>query len=46
MSEQETEAVLAEIDRLLNDPLTGLDGARVWSLLEQVAGRVPVALAA
>ncbi len=37
MTETELHTKLDEIDRLLNDPDTSLEPARVWSLLAEVA---------
>ena len=37
MTETELNSKLDEIDRLLNDPDTSLEPARVWFLLDQVA---------
>jgi hypothetical protein len=37
MTETELDTKLEEIDRLLNDPDTCLEPARVWSLLAEVA---------
>ena len=37
MTETELDTKLDEIDRLLNDPNTSLQPARVWSLLAEVA---------
>ena len=36
MTEHETEAKQAELDRLLNDPDTRMDPHRVWSLLAEL----------
>ncbi len=36
MTETELHTKLDEIDRLLNDPDTSLQAARVWSLLAEV----------
>lgn len=41
-----TEARLAEIDRLLNDPRAELKAERVWTLLAEVSGRDLARLAA
>lgn len=42
MTETEREAKLAELDRLLNDPGTRLDAARVWALAAELgAARHP-----
>ena len=37
MTDMDFSTKLAELDRLLNDPDTALEPARVWSLLEEVA---------
>jgi len=37
MTETELDSKLDEIDRLLNDPGTSLEAARVWSLLAEVS---------
>jgi hypothetical protein len=37
MSEQEREARIEEIDRLLNDPEVRMDPHKVWSLLAEIA---------
>jgi hypothetical protein len=39
MTERETEAKLAELDRLLNDPETRMDPHRVWSLLAELRAK-------
>jgi hypothetical protein len=39
MTETELNSKLDEIDRLLNDPDTSLEAARVWTLLDEVAGQ-------
>lgn len=43
---RDTDAKLAEVDRLLNDPLTELKAERVWMLLAEVSGRDLARLAA
>ena len=42
--ESETEAKLAELDRLLNDPATPLDPHRIWSLLAELSDPKPAAV--
>ncbi|WP_372618825.1 hypothetical protein [Falsiroseomonas sp.] len=39
MTQRETEAKLAELDRLLNDPETRMDPHRVWSLLAELSDK-------
>ncbi|MDB5374608.1 MAG: hypothetical protein JWP04_3250 [Belnapia sp.] len=47
MTDRESQAKLAEIDRLLNDPETRMDPHRVWSLLAEISKRsVPTPAAA
>ena len=41
MSEGEKARKLAELDRLLNDPLSRLDPHRVWQLLAEITGGKP-----
>jgi hypothetical protein len=41
MTETELNSKLDEIDRLLNDPDTSLEAARVWSLLDEVSRNAP-----
>jgi hypothetical protein len=36
MTERETQAKLAELERLLNDPLVRMDAHRVWQLLSEL----------
>jgi len=38
MTEEEYARKLEELDRLLNDPDVPIQPARIWSLLEQIAG--------
>jgi hypothetical protein len=38
MSEADKQRKLAELDRLLNDPLARLDPHRVWALLAEISG--------
>jgi hypothetical protein len=37
MTETEYESMLAELDRLLNDPEVPMQPARVWSLLAEIS---------
>jgi len=39
MTETEYASKLDELDRLLNDPETPMEPARVWSLLAEIAQR-------
>ena len=39
MSDQEYDAKLDELDRILNDPAVPMEPSRVWSLLAEIAGR-------
>jgi hypothetical protein len=41
MTQRENERKLAELDRLLNDPTTPLDAARVWALAAELRGKAP-----
>jgi hypothetical protein len=36
MTEREAQAKLAELERLLNDPLARMDAHRVWQLLAEL----------
>jgi len=45
MTQDDYARKLDELDRLLNDPDVQMDPARVWSLLADVSGRDPSALA-
>ena len=38
MTECETQAKLAELERLLNDPLVRMDAHKVWQLLSELRG--------
>jgi len=38
VSEAEKQRKLAELDRMLNDPLSRLDPHRVWALLAEISG--------
>ena len=42
MPETKFSPQLEEIERLLNDPDVPMQAARIWSLMEEVADRVPV----
>lgn len=39
MSEAEKQRKLAELDRMINDPLARLDPHRVWALLAEISGQ-------
>jgi hypothetical protein len=41
MTEADYSRKLAELDRILNDPDTRLEPARVWALLAEVSARAP-----
>ena len=46
MTQQDFEQKLDEVERLLNDPAVELEPARVWLLLDEVAGHEQVRQAA
>ncbi len=38
MTDTDYQRKLIELDRLLNDPAVAMEPARVWSILDEVAG--------
>jgi len=38
VSEAEKQRKLAELDRMINDPLSRLDPHKVWALLAEISG--------
>jgi hypothetical protein len=41
MTEREVEVKLAELDRLLNDPLVRMDPDKVWAILAEIRASAP-----
>lgn len=45
MSDHEYDSKLIELDRLLNDPDSTMEPARIWSLLAEISEHTPEAAA-